>query len=70
MAEIKLKAILSAYSKSPLYEDFVRDIYSQSNVMPNTQYVRMYNETNGEYVGEWVPLDTSLLKESLENYEL
>ena len=73
MAEIKLKAILRAYSKSPFYNDFVRDIYSQKEVLPETQYVRIYKETideNGDpnNIGEWVPLNTSLLEKPLEEY--
>ena len=74
--QIKLKAILKAYSKSPLYNDFVRDIYSQSNVSAGTQYVRVYKEildndgnASNVYTGEWVPLDTTLLDKSLKEYQ-
>lgn len=75
--QIRLKAMLRAYSKTPFYNDFVRDIYSQPDTQSNIQYVREYHEVldengnpiAGEYTGKWVALDTSLLKESLENYQ-
>ena len=77
MANIKLKAILRAYSKLPFYNDFTRDIYSQEGVEPGIQYVRVYHETlddegnpiSGEYTGEWVALDTTLLEKSLKEYQ-
>ena len=64
MADIKLKAILRAYSKSPYYEDYARDIYSQEETSSDTPYLRIYkNKLNsdgsvieGQYEGEWVPL--------------
>ena len=77
MANIKLKAILRAYSKLPFYNDFPRDVYSQEGVEPGVQYVRVYHETlddegnpiSGEYTGEWVALDTALLEKSLKEYQ-
>ena len=73
MAEIKLKAVLRAYSKSPFYNDFVRDIYSQEETTSKTQYVRTYDEViddngNSNMVGAWVPLNTALLEKPLEEY--
>lgn len=77
MANIKLKAILRAYSKTPFYNDFTRDVYSQEGVEPGVQYVRVYHENldaegnpiSGEYTGEWVALDTALLEKSLKEYQ-
>lgn len=77
MAEIKLKAILRAYSKIPFYNDFARDVYSQEDTKPDTQYVRVYHEVlddegnivSGSYTGEWAALDTSLLEQSLDAYK-
>ena len=77
MSTIKLKAILRAYSKSPIYDDFIRDVFAQEGTSSNTQYVRVYNETfdangnpiSGNYTGEWVPLDTSLLEKPLKDFE-
>lgn len=75
MAEIKLKAILRAYTKTPFYNDFVRDVYSQKDVLPDTQYVRVYKENSeveedspDRYTGEWVALDTALLEKPLEEF--
>ena len=77
MTEIRLKAILRAYSKTPFYDDFVRDLPAQQGTIPGTQYVRVYNEVfdnegnaiSGEYTGEWVALDTALLEKPLKEFE-
>ena len=73
MAEIKLTATLRAYSKTPFYNDFIRDIYSQQETSSNTIYVRTYKEVvdsegNINNIGEWVPLDVSTLDKPLEEY--
>ena len=75
--QIRLKAILRAYSKVPFYDDFIRDLPSQEGTLPGTQYVRVYNEIfdnegnpiTGKYTGEWVALDTALLEKPLKEFE-
>ena len=44
MPNIQLKAKLQAYSKTPFYEDWVRDIAKIPNYDPNKSYVRATGE--------------------------
>ena len=74
MANIKLKATLRAYAKTPFYNDFVRDIFSQEDTTASTQYVRVFTQSldaegNIKNVGEWIPLDTALLEKPLEDFQ-
>lgn len=56
MPSIQLKAKLRAYTRAPFYTDTVREAPKDDK-----QYVRLN--------GEWQPLDTSLLKGTLEEYK-
>lgn len=63
--DIKLTAKLKAYSKSPFYPDFVRDVYSQEDSQIELKYVRSYSKKLNDLgkevdVGEWIPINPLL----------